>query len=160
MGALLVSGVLLQALVLPEFRIFGATPDLVLVIVLAVAFRSEPEFTAVAGFAGGVLLDLFLRTPLGVGAITYAIGAHIVSVLHTGILRPSRALVPLVGFVGGLGVGAAYLVISSLAGYEGLLTVSSLRVLVVAALLDGLFAILVFPVVGRVLGDNQAMAPV
>jgi len=154
-GALLVSGVLIQALVLPEFRVLGATPDLVLVIVLAIAFREEPEFAAVSGFVGGILIDLFLRTPLGVSAIVYALASYAVAVLHTGILRPTRGLVPLIGFFGGLSVGAAYLVLSSLAGYEGLLTMGTAQVLLVASLLDGAIALVVFPLVGKALGEDR-----
>ncbi len=152
------SAILLQTLILPELRVFGATADLVLVVVLAVAFREQPETAAVTGFAGGLLLDLFLRTPLGISAIVYALAGYVVAVLHTGILRPSRVLVPLVGGIGGLAAGSAYLMLATLAGHEGLLTMQSLQVLLVAALLDALIAPLVFPLVGRVLGEDRTLA--
>jgi rod shape-determining protein MreD len=57
-GALLVTGVMLELVVLARWSMPGATPDLVLVVVVGLAIARGPLMGAGAGFAGGLLLDV------------------------------------------------------------------------------------------------------
>lgn len=50
--------VLLQVSLFPHIAWQGVGPDLVLLVVLAAALVRGPEFAAVLGFAGGLVLDL------------------------------------------------------------------------------------------------------
>ncbi|CAB5010642.1 unannotated protein [freshwater metagenome] len=54
----LLGAVVLQLSLLSRLNLPGATPDLVLVVVMACGFVRGPVVGTVAGFAGGVLLDL------------------------------------------------------------------------------------------------------
>jgi len=54
----LVAAVLLQVSLLSRLGLPGATPDLVLVVVMACGFVRGPVVGTVAGFAGGVLMDV------------------------------------------------------------------------------------------------------
>ncbi|TQL69577.1 rod shape-determining protein MreD [Nocardioides albertanoniae] len=57
-GLLVVIAVVLQLSVAPAFAIRGITPDLALLVVLAVALTRGGQAAIVTGFAAGVLLDL------------------------------------------------------------------------------------------------------
>ena len=57
-GMLVVIAVVLQLSVAPAFAIRGITPDLALLVVLAVALTRGGQAGLVTGFAAGVLLDL------------------------------------------------------------------------------------------------------
>ncbi|GGU28777.1 rod shape-determining protein MreD [Nocardioides albus] len=57
-GLLVVIAVVLQLSVAPAFAIRGITPDLALLVVVAVALARGGQAGLVAGFAAGVLLDL------------------------------------------------------------------------------------------------------
>ncbi|MGH3350325.1 MAG: rod shape-determining protein MreD [Nocardioides sp.] len=57
-GLLVVIAVVLQLSVAPAFAIRGITPDLALLVVLAVALTRGGQAALVTGFAAGVLLDL------------------------------------------------------------------------------------------------------
>ena len=54
---LLATAVVLQTAVLSPLRLPGATPDLVLLVVVALALVQGPTAGLVIGFAGGLLLD-------------------------------------------------------------------------------------------------------
>jgi rod shape-determining protein MreD len=56
--ALLVSALILQVTVLTRLPLPGATPDLVLVVVVGLALRWGPLFGLSTGFAAGLMLDL------------------------------------------------------------------------------------------------------
>lgn len=57
-GLLVIIAVVLQLSVAPAFAIRGITPDLALLVVLAVALTRGGQAALVTGFAAGVLLDL------------------------------------------------------------------------------------------------------
>lgn len=54
----LLVAVTLQMSTLPQFAIAGVTCDVALLVVVALGLSRGPEFGAIAGFAGGLLLDL------------------------------------------------------------------------------------------------------
>lgn len=57
-AALLLAALVLQTSVLTAFAWDGVVVNLVLLAVVALALTQSPQFAVVAGFAGGVLLDL------------------------------------------------------------------------------------------------------
>jgi rod shape-determining protein MreD len=57
-GVLLVVAVTLQLSALPHLAIAGVVVDLVLLVVVGLGLSRGPEFGAVAGFGGGLLLDV------------------------------------------------------------------------------------------------------
>ena len=69
---LVVSLVVIQTALFPSLRVWGAVPDLLLVATVAVAYERGAETGAVFGFVAGVAIDLFLSSPLGVSALTFA----------------------------------------------------------------------------------------
>ncbi len=74
-GTCVFIAVLIELTLLSRLGIPGATPDLVVVTVVAIAFAMGALQGAIAGFAAGVLLDLSPSsdTLVGVNAIIYLI---------------------------------------------------------------------------------------
>ena len=83
LALLLVALVLLQTTVFPHLRIAGVVPDLGLVVAVALAVRYGPELGAGFGFAAGLASDLFLQTPLGLGALAFGMTAYLVGLSQT-----------------------------------------------------------------------------
>lgn len=80
---ILLVAVLIQATVMPELRIFGGAPDLVLVLVLAYSLITGFEQGVVWAVVGGIAQDLISAVPLGttslalvmmVGAVGFVVG--------------------------------------------------------------------------------------
>ncbi|MCH9840010.1 MAG: rod shape-determining protein MreD [Candidatus Nanopelagicales bacterium] len=74
-GTCVFLAVLFELTLLSRLGIPGATPDLVVVTVVAIAFAMGPLQGAMAGFAAGVLIDLSPSsdTLVGVNAIIYLV---------------------------------------------------------------------------------------
>jgi rod shape-determining protein MreD len=74
-GSCLFLAVIIQLTLLSRLGLAGATPDLLVVTVVALALAMGPLQGASAGFAGGVLLDLSppSDTLIGVNAIIYMV---------------------------------------------------------------------------------------
>jgi rod shape-determining protein MreD len=154
-AALIVLSVLVQVVIFPHVRLAGRVPDLGLVVAVAVAFDHGPEAGAIVGFFAGLGFDLFLSTPLGLTALSYALTAYAVGVLQGGMLRAPRWFTPVIGFVSGLVGGLLFVGIGLLAGVDGVHGNGAFETIVIAAIYDGLLAPFVFMLVGAVLGDPR-----
>ena len=111
-GTFILGAVLIEVTLLTRLAIPGATPDLVVVTVVAIALAMGPVQGAVAGFLGGVLLDLAPPgdTLIGVNALVYvAIGF----VTGTAVDPRDRTIWILMG-MSGVATGAAVLLVSGL----------------------------------------------
>ena len=111
-----------------------------------VAYSEGPETGAIYGFANGLAIDLFLRTPLGLSALTFALLGYGVGIVQSGMLRSTPWIVPMLGGLAGLVGGLMFIAFGGLAGEEQLLAFRSVRVLLVATVYDALLAFAVFPV--------------
>jgi rod shape-determining protein MreD len=147
--------VVLQTTLFPELRVFGAVPDLLLVAAIAVGYERGPEAGAVFGFAGGLAIDCFLSSPLGVSALAFALVGYGVGIFQSGLLRSSRWIAPVLGGIGGLVGGALWVAIAALAGQDELITGYSARIVVIAAIYDAVMALLIFPFVHWACGNHD-----
>jgi rod shape-determining protein MreD len=75
-GALLFVAVIVQVAVLAPLTVFGGTPDLVLVVLGAIALLRGPMFGAVAGFGGGLLVDTATLDTLGVTSLLLTLAGY------------------------------------------------------------------------------------
>ena len=78
---------LLQTSVLVRLRVFGVMPDVMLLIAVAAGITAGPTKGAGLGFATGMVIDLFLPTPLGLSALVFTLVGYGVGVANTGVLR-------------------------------------------------------------------------
>ena len=84
---LFVGALLLQTTLLASLRIFGVMPDLMLLLAVAGGITAGATRGATLGFASGMLIDLFLPTPLGLSALVFTLVGYGVGVANTGVLR-------------------------------------------------------------------------
>jgi rod shape-determining protein MreD len=157
LALVLVAAVVLQTTVFSAgLRVFGVAPDLGLVLTIAVAYYLGAERGAAFGFAAGVAIDLFLSTPFGLSALSFALVGYGVGVVRSGLVRPSRGVAPILGTLGGIAGGALFVGVGALAGQDHLLALRSLEVIFVAGAYDGLLAFAAFPVARWALRETSA----
>ena len=82
-----VGALLLQTTLLAGLRIFGVMPDFMLLLAVAGGITAGATRGATIGFASGMLIDLFLPTPLGLSALVFTLVGYGVGVANTGVLR-------------------------------------------------------------------------
>ncbi|HEV7525073.1 MAG TPA: rod shape-determining protein MreD [Acidimicrobiia bacterium] len=155
LGALIFAILIMQVAVLPHVRLFGVVPDLGLLVALAVGYHEGPEAGAVVGFVSGFAFDLFLETPLGLDALTYALVGYSIGVLESGLFRSPRWLPSFLGVVGGLVGGLLFIGIGVLVGLDAVKGTQGIITISYAALYDALLAPFVFFLVRRVLGSSD-----
>lgn len=148
-AVLVVSAVLLQTTLVAPLHLPYGRPDLVLVVVVAVALAGGPTAGMAAGFGGGLLADLLSDHPAGLLALLLCVVGFATGLLPNEMRR--RILTGL-GAVAGAAVAATL-------GYAGLLGIIGSPRLdwhVVASYLpgsaayDALLALIVVPAVTAV----------
>ena len=137
----------LQTAVFTHLRVFDAVPDLLLVATIAMAYESGPASGALFGFGAGLANDLFLTTPLGVSALSFALTGYAVGLFQTGLIRESRSIYPLLGGVGSIVGNILFILIGGIAGHDELFAAHHIQVIIVAALYDAAVSPAIFPFV-------------
>lgn len=111
-GGLVLAAVIIEVTVLSRLGLPGATPDLVVVTIVAIALALGPTPGAVAGFAAGVLIDLAPPgdTLLGVNAIVYIVIGFVTGV----VVDPRDRTVPILIAIVSVSAGAAAIATAAL----------------------------------------------
>ena len=155
LGALVLTGVVLQAAVFPELRLLGVVPDLGAVLAVCVAYHAGSDSAALVGFCAGLGFDLFVETPLGLWALAYALTGWAVGPIQGGFIRTPRAVPLLLGAFAGVVSGVIFVILGVISGVDGLVAWSTLGVIARTTLYDTLLAPFVFFAVSRLLAERH-----
>lgn len=147
-GFLVLFAFVLQLSVLPQFKLFGAQPNLILVIAVVVAVQDGPVAGAVVGFAGGLLMDMVSPQVMGIGAFSTAAAAFIAGMLKDFFMTYSILLPVILVFLASLLQMSLAEGGLAMLGQEPL-PVFNAGVLFAAALYNVLWVFLIYPLMRR-----------
>lgn len=156
--ALVVLAVVAQTAMFGDGRInpFGVSPAVVIVVVLACVRYLEAEPSILLGFTGGMLLDLLGGSPLGLWALSYTVAVYVA--LRFRHRADDGALVLAVGIVAlTLLVNALFLVVGTLFGERFFTSTGFIKDMIVPAFYNLVVALVVFPLVTRLLGARRRL---
>jgi rod shape-determining protein MreD len=147
-AALVVVTITLQVSIFSHFAIDGVVPDLVLLVVVAAALVRGPDYAALVGFAGGLVLDL--APPADHTAGRWALSLVLVGYL-TGLVKgdgESNAIGTVLTVAAGAFIGTSVFALTGLVLRDpGVSVGSALEVVPVAVLYDVLLTPLAIPLV-------------
>jgi rod shape-determining protein MreD len=142
--------VILQVVVGSQVRLFGATADLVVLVVAAVGLLCGPVTGAGFGFALGLFVDLALVQTVGLSSLLYvAIGYGVGRLRELRVEGAFTAIV--VGAVATLAGGVAYSLMQFLIGVDAPVSLELLREIISTSLVNAIVATPVFLLVRRAL---------
>jgi rod shape-determining protein MreD len=148
-AALVLIVVVLQVAGVATLHLFGASPDLVPLLIGAVGLLGGSVPAAITGFSAGLLLDLALGQPLGASslvltAVGYGVGRY------REVRDPSHGLLPIpVGAAATAGYVIGFAALSLMMQVHGTISPSVIREMIITILLNALLALLVFPIIRR-----------
>ncbi len=122
-------------------RIGGVRPDFMLGLAVVAAVIAGPEVGAVAGFSGGLLVDLFVNTPFGLTGLVACVVAYVLgSVTQTFGSGPRWAL-PFEIAAASAVAEVSWAALGTVLGLPGLLRPHLLIVVAVVATINGALAL-------------------
>ena len=144
---LTVTGLAIETTLLGEATLQGTKPELLLLIVVALAMGEGPALGATAGFAMGLATDVVLELPHGITALSFTLVGYAVGRIRAQVQTPSAwlpmAMVSVATFAGVLFYGGFAFVL----GQESISGARVLRHAALAAAYNGLLTPFLFPVV-------------
>ena len=147
----------IQLGVLSEFRVAGATGDVMMLLALVAGLAGGPLRGGVAGFAVGLVFDLVLLSPFGVTALTYCLLGYALGLVPSEFVRGAFWVPPLIVF-GASAVGTVfYVAMETVFGQEGIFTPHVVVMALVVAVINALLTPIAFRATRWALlgGDRQ-----
>ena len=140
----------LQTTLFTHLRIDGVAPDVGLVAVLAVAYEDGADTGAIFGFVMGLAIDLFLTTPLGLSALSFAITGYAVGVFQAGHgAHHALAGAPPRRASAGSSAASCSSPSAPSSASPASCRSTACRIVLIASIYDAVIATVVFPVVRR-----------
>ena len=135
----------IELTVLDRLRVFGAGPDVMLLLAVVAGIVGGPRVGALLGFASGIVLDLFLETPMGLSALVFCLVGYAVGNIQGGVLRAAWWIPVLTTLVASVAGVLFYALVATVVGQPHLVTP---HLLIVAAVV-GVFNALAAPIALR-----------
>jgi rod shape-determining protein MreD len=151
LAGIVLIGVILQIAGVATIHIFGASPNLVPLIVGAVGLLGGSVYAAVVGFFCGLLIDLSLGQPLGASSLVltsvgYAVGRY------REVRDPAHGLLPIpIGAAATAGYVLGFALLSFMLQVRAPVSASVIREMIITVLLNALLALLIFPTIRRLM---------
>lgn len=150
MAAVLLLAVAIQSTLLARLTLLGVIPQLVLVVVVCLAYLDGPRVGVVLGFAGGLLQDLLLpQSIIGLTAFVYTLLGYGVGSLRQ--FAPSDSVwSPVFGVAIASGIAElSYAMLAIILGQEWVSLGFTAQVTGLVVLYDTLLTPFVFPLLRR-----------
>lgn len=149
-GLTVLAAAVLQTALFPSLTLLGFRPDLLLLVVLAIALRDGPASGAVIGAVSGLLTDLMVsQAPVGLGVLVFTGIGYGVGQARPYLAPGSLSAPLLLAFVSGAIGTAGYGALASLLGDDRVTSTLLLQASLSVALYNTLLAPIVFGVVRR-----------
>jgi len=134
--------------VLDRVQIAGIQPDVMLLLAVAGGIVGGPKLGALLGFGSGLILDLFLETPLGLSALVFCLVGYAVGNVQTGVLRASWWIPVLTTVTASVAGELAYALVATVVGQPHLVDLHLLKVAAVVGGTNGVLAPIALRLVG------------
>ena len=145
LGVVFVVALVVQLTVFVDVRVAGVAPELLALVAITAGFFVGPERGPVIAFAAGLLWDIYLPTPLGISAITFAVVAFAVGSLNEGLFHDTRSQLVLVAGVASGSAVIGYALFGFVVGESGLIDVDLVPMALLVGLMNAVLSPLVAP---------------
>lgn len=134
----------LQSSLFDGLRFRGVHADAMLLFAIGAGIVAGAETGALVAFATGLVADLFVQTPLGLSALTFALVAFAVGALQGSLIRASWWITPVTALVGSAAGVVLFVVVGAVLGQTQLVHTDVPLIVAVVAVAN---AVLSLPVV-------------
>ena len=150
-GTFVLLALVVQSTLLARVTLLGVIPQLVLVVVVSLAYLDGERVGAVTGFAGGLLQDLLLPQGIvGLTALLYVVIGYMVGVISQ-VWTSESVWAPVLSVAGASALAeGGYALMSILLGRPWVSLSFTLKVIGLVVLYDTLLTPFLFPLVKRV----------
>ncbi|MCL4553596.1 MAG: rod shape-determining protein MreD [Actinobacteria bacterium] len=153
----LVVAFLLQIAIAPQLGIFGIVPNIVFVLMAAIALLRGSRQGAIIGFTCGLIFDFIGSGPIGVSALSFCVAGAMAGALRHNTFAEGWKLPVVIVAVSSLVAELLYAVTLLLLG-EGIAFLPTLTdVVLPTAAYNGAIAVGIFPILAHFLRQDRTV---
>ncbi len=141
MAVVILPAVVLQITLFADVRVAGVAPELPLLIAVLAGVVAGSSRGPMVAFVAGLCWDLYLSTPLGLSAISFAVAAYAVGSIEEGLFVDSRIQTVVLVSAGTALALLTYALLGSVVGRQGLLGSDLVKVAAIAAVVNALLSL-------------------
>ncbi len=153
----LVAAFLLQVMFAPHIAVFGVVPNLLLLVVITLAFVEGPSAGAVAGFIAGLAADLLSTGPVGSWALVLAVTGYVGGTLQENLFAEGWLAPVTVAVIAGLVADVAHLLLLSVMGVGPSFWAATVRIALPRAVYNAVLVVVAYPWLARFLRPDRAV---
>jgi rod shape-determining protein MreD len=155
-GALIATAIL-QVMIAPHIAIGGVVPSIPLLVVITLALIEGPVAGSVAGFSGGLLLDMLGTGPIGAWALVLTLVGYLAGLLSENVFAEGWLLPVTVALLTGLAAEFFYLGVLGVLGAGAPLGRALLSAVVPKGVYNAVLAMLLYPWLARFLRTDRSI---
>ena len=131
----------IQTTILNEMRPFDVSLEIMVLLAASAGLARGSEVGAIAGFMVGLMYDMVLTTPLGLGAAVFAIVGYLAGFVHSFFHEPTWWSRVILGATAS-GIGMILMAGAiALSGTDGIFTTKVLTIALVVAAFNAVFSL-------------------
>ena len=139
------AALLLQLTIFVEVRVVGVAPELPAMVAVLAGLLAGAQGGSMIAFGAGLMWDVYLPTPLGLAAVSFALVAYGLGRVTEDLFHDTRVQTGLLVFAGTAAAVAAYAVLGEVIGQRGLVDDDLLKILLVSSALNAVLSLVVAP---------------
>ena len=156
-----VAVLVLQMTVFVEVRVVGVAPELPAMVAVLAGLLAGVRGGSLIAFGAGLMWDVYLPTPLGLAAVSFALVAFGLGRITEDLFHDTRIQTGLLVFAGTAASVAAYAVLGEVVGQRGLVDADLLKIVLVSSALNAVLSLAVAPAMRWALwGGRSRNSPV
>ena len=153
------AALLLQLTIFVDVRVFGVAPELPALIAVLAGLLAGAQAGSLVAFAAGLMWDVYLPTPLGLAAVSFALVAYGLGSITEDLFHDTRIQTGLLVFAGTAASVAVYAVLGEVVGQRGLVDDDLLKIVLVSSALNALLSLAVAPAMRWAAWGGRARDP-
>ena len=153
------AALLLQLTIFVEVRVVGVAPELPALVAVLAALLAGAQGGALIAFGAGLMWDIYLPTPLGLAAVSFALVAYGLGSVTEDLFHDTRIQTGLLAFVGTAASVAAYAVLGEVVGQRGLVGDALLKIVLVSSALNAVLSLGVAPAMRWAVRGGRSREP-
>ena len=139
------AALLLQLTIFVDVRVVGVAPELPALIAVLAGLLVGAQAGSFIAFAAGLMWDVYLPTPLGLAAVSFALVAYGLGSITEDLFHDTRIQTGLLVFAGTAASVAVYAVLGEVVGQRGLVDDDLLKIVLVSSALNALLSLVLAP---------------
>lgn len=144
-------------MIAPHVAIFGVTPNLLLLVVITLAFVEGSSAGATVGFIAGLLMDLLSSGPIGGWALVMSVVGYLSGSLRRNLFAEGWLAPVTVGVITALVADFAYLLVVTVIGVGPAFWSALGRLVLPRAVYNAVLVMLVYPWLARFLRTDRSI---